>query len=68
MPAPKKSKRPKARDDEGMAVKRGNNAAKRRAKEAAMDKKDKKVDKKAGGGKCRGMGAATKGGRYGRSG
>lgn len=69
MPAPKKSTRPKARDDDGMAVKRGNTAAKRRAKEAAMDKKDKKPAKKmAGGGKCRGMGAAKKGGKYSRSG
>jgi len=68
MKAPSKSKRPKARDDEGMAVKRGNNAAKRRAKEAAMDKKSKKVDKKAGGGRCRGMGAATKGGKFSRGG
>lgn len=79
MPAPKKSARPKARDDGGMAVKRGNSAAKRRAKEAAMDAKDKKPAKKmgggkmkakkmAGGGKCRGMGAATKGGKYSRSG
>ena len=89
MAAPKKSKRPMARDPkkaqdymDGQAVKRGNNAAKRRAKEAAMEEKAKKpmkkmsggkMDKKpmkkmAGGGSCRGMGAATKGGKYGRSG
>ena len=76
MAAPKKSKRPMARDAkkaqdfmDGQAVKRGNNDAKRRAKEAAMDEKAKKPMKKmAGGGSCRGMGAAKKGGKYGRSG
>jgi len=89
MAAPTKSKRPKARDPkkaqdymDGQAVKRGNNDAKRRAKQAAMEEKAKKpmkkmsggkMDKKpmkkmAGGGSCRGMGAATKGGKYGRSG
>ncbi len=78
MPAPSKSKRPKARDDDGMAVERGNAAAERRAKEAKMDKKDKKPAKKKRGGKmakkmasggvARGMGAATKGGKFTRSG
>ena len=69
MAAPKKSLRPRARDDEGMAVKRGNTAAKRRAKEAKMDEKAKKpVSKKAVGGVARGMGAAKKGGRFSRAG
>lgn len=76
MAAPSKSKRPMARDAkkaqdymDGQAVKRGNNAARRRAKEAAMDEKAKKpVSKKASGGRCRGMGAATKGGKYSKSG
>lgn len=79
MPAPKKSKRPMARDENKMAVDSGNRAAARRAKEAEMDAKDKKPMKKkgggkmktkkmAGGGKCRGMGAATKGGKYSRGG
>ena len=89
MKAPKKSLRPKARDPkkaqdfmEGQAVKRGNTAAKRRAKEAAMDEKAKKPMKKAYGGKmgkksmkkmasggsCRGMGAAERGGKYSRTG
>lgn len=81
-----KSTRPKARDPKkaddfmaGQAVKRGNNAARRRAKEAAMDEKAKKPMKKmcggkmkakkmASGGSCRGMGAAKKGGKYSRAG
>lgn len=51
MPAPKKSLRPKSRDDAGRAVKSGNREAKRRAEEAAMDEKAKKPIKKAYGGK-----------------
>lgn len=72
------AKRPKARDPKkaadfmaGQAVKRGNTADSRRAKEAAMDKKDKKpVAKKAKGGSmtARGMGAAKKGGKFSRAG
>lgn len=83
MPAPTKSKRPKARDPkkaqdfmDGQAVKRGNTAAKRRAEEASSLEKAKKkmaggkmkTKKMAKGSSCRGMGAATKGGRYSRSG
>ena len=103
MKAPTKPKRPKARNPksaqdflDGKAVKRGNSDAERRAKEKAMDEKDKKPAKKAYGGKmakkpvtkkavggkmdkkpmkkmakgssCRGMGKATKGGRYSRAG
>ena len=96
MPTSKKPTRSKARDENRMAVEGGNRAAKRRAEEAAMDKKDKMPAKKAYGGKmgkkpvtkkavggsmtkkpakkmakgssCRGMGKATKGGRYSRAG
>ena len=81
MPTSKKPTRSKARDENRMAVEGGNRAAKRRAEEAAMDKKDKMPAKKAYGGKMgkkpmkkmakggmtRGCGAATKGKRYSRS-
>lgn len=68
---------------DAQAVKRGNTAAKRRASEAAMDEQAKKpVPRKRYGGKmgkklttkrmasgssCRGMGKASRGGRYTRS-
>ena len=70
MPAPKKSPRPRARPDdleEGMAVRRGNRAAEREAREAESLMKRAKgggIKKMAMGGKCRGMGAATKGGNF----
>ena len=55
MVAPTKSKRPKARDENRMAVEGGNREAKRRAEEAAMDEKAKKpVTKKAPGGSMKG--------------
>ncbi len=59
----KSKTRPKARGDKkkGEAVDRGNKAAKRRADEY-------KMDKKASGGMCRGMGAAKRGGKYSKSG
>ena len=63
--APKKSPRPMKRPDdlaEGAAVARGNRASKR---EAGM-KAGGKVKKMAMGGKCRGMGAATRGGNFSR--
>jgi len=56
--APKKSIRPKSRD-EALAVMSGNRSAKRRAKEEGMAK---------GGMVARGCGAAKKGGKYTRSG
>lgn len=61
--APAKSLRPKAKpaDMASMqALKRGENAAGREA----YDYKTLAPKKMAGGGKCRGMGAATKGGKY----
>jgi len=69
----RKARDPKAAQDfmDGKAVKAGNRAAERRAKEAAMDKKDKKpVAKKVKGGSmtARGMGAAKKGGKFSRAG
>ena len=88
MPAPKKSPRPRKRPEdleEGMAVRRGNRAAEREAREAEslmkraaggkmkMVKKGDKmvpafaadgVGKMRDGGMCRGMGAATRGGRF----
>ena len=63
--APAASKRPMPRPDdlaEGAAVARGNRASKR---EAGM-KAGGKVKKMAMGGKCRGMGAATRGGNFSR--
>ena len=63
--APAASKRPTPRPDDladGAAIARGNRASKR---EAGM-KAGGKVKKMAMGGKCRGMGAATKGGNYSR--
>jgi hypothetical protein len=63
--APKKSPRPTKRPDdlaEGAAIARGDRAARR---DAGM-KAGGKVKKMAMGGKCRGMGAATKGGNYSR--
>ena len=66
MAAPKKSIRPKKRPDdlmEGEAVKRGNRAAKRAAKEGGYAAGGS-VQKYASGGKCRGMGAAKRGGNY----
>lgn len=59
--APKKSIRPKARPDdmeERMAVERGNRMNEMEAKEGEA------LIKKAKGGMCRGMGAATKGGKF----
>lgn len=71
MPAPKKSVRPKARDPKkaadaaaAKAVSRGNKGSKYNASD--LDTMPPK--KKAGGGMCRGMGAATKGGSYGKMG
>ena len=70
MPAPKKSMRPKARPDdmeERMAVERGNRMNEMEAKEGeALMKKmyGGKMKKMRDGGMCRGMGAATKGGKF----
>lgn len=62
---PKKSLRPKARpkglSDAG-AVDRGNRAAEREAQDYKSI-----VQHKASGGICRGMGAATRGGKYSRA-
>jgi hypothetical protein len=69
--APKKSPRPTKRPDdlaEGAAIARGNRrdqGPSRREMEAGM-KAGGKVKKMAMGGKCRGMGAATKGGNFSR--
>jgi hypothetical protein len=67
---------------DAQAVKRGNAAANRRANEAAMDEEAKKpvprkryggsmgkkpTTKMAKGTSCRGMGKASRGGRYSRS-
>lgn len=61
-----KTIRPKPRpDDLGMAATLGR--AERAAKREAQDAADF-VTKKAGGGMCRGMGAAKRGGKYGKSG
>ena len=63
--APKKSLRPKARpkglSDAG-AVDRGTRAAGREAQDYRSI-----VENKASGGMCRGMGAATRGGKYSRA-
>ena len=88
MPAPKKSPRPRMRPEDledGMAIRRGNRAAEREAKDAEslmkragggkmkMVKKGDQmvpafaadgVGKMREGGMCRGMGAATRGGRF----
>lgn len=61
--APKKSMRPQMRPstrEEREAGERGNRAARR---DAGM-KTGGKVKKMAKGGKCRGMGAASRGGKY----
>lgn len=63
---PMASAKPKARPSdmmEGEAVAAGNRAAQRQAKDY-----EDFVEKKAKGGMCRGMGAAKKGGKYGKSG
>ena len=75
--ATKSSARPKkrpadleARNLEARAVEGGRRASKREAADAATFMKKKKaggVMKKAAGGTVRGMGAATKGGKYSRS-
>jgi hypothetical protein len=73
--APRTSPRPRARPAEveqraadAGAVARGNNAARREAQDyqdfVVNKKRGGKVMKKASGGMCRGMGAATKGGKY----
>ena len=70
MPAPKKSPRPRMRPEDledGMAIRRGNRAAEREAKDAESLMKRAKggsVKKMREGGMCRGMGAATKGGNF----
>jgi len=65
--APAKSKRPQAKpaDMASMqALQRGENAAKREG----TDFKTLAPKKMAGGGKCRGMGAASKGGKFAKAG
>lgn len=68
MPAPKKSMRPKARPDDAeaiMALRRAERAAEREASEAeSLMKRADGVSKMREGGMCRGMGAATRGGRF----
>jgi hypothetical protein len=70
-----KSKRPKARPDDlkersakAGAVARGNRAAQMEGQDyedfAQKKSYGGKMKKMAGGGMCRGMGAATKGGKY----
>jgi hypothetical protein len=78
MPAPKTSKRPKARPvDVSPNAERGDSKPMpkkpMRPRERPVDvspnaERGDAVMKKAGGGMCRGMGAATKGGGYGRMG
>lgn len=73
-PGVMKSKRPKARPadlkqrfDEAGAVARGNRAAQMEGQDYedfAKKKKSGGVIKKKSGGMCRGMGAATRGGKY----
>ena len=73
-PGMMKSKRPKARPDDlkersakAGAVARGNRAAQMEGQDyedCAKKKKSGGVVKKKSGGMCRGMGAATKGGKY----
>ena len=74
MPAPKKSLRPKARPSKakmkemveaGEQDKRDGEALKRALKYRA---KGGKLKKMAGGGMCRGMGKASRGGNYSRNG
>jgi hypothetical protein len=71
--APETSRRPKPRDPkkaaeflEEQALRRGEGAAKRRAKEPDPSRKAAggPVAKYAKGGMCRGMGAAKRGGQY----
>lgn len=65
--APKKSVRPTARPAnlaDGAAVNRGNRAREQEQRESEGLRPPKKM---AGGGKCRGMGKAAKGGKYSRS-
>lgn len=65
--APRTSDRPKKKSSSyAGAIERGNRAARMEAKEnASMGmKKGGKVKKMAKGGKCRGMGAASRGGNY----
>lgn len=74
MPAPKKSSRPTPNPRRSDAVSRGNAAARREQSDenevlrngGRGMKAGGKVKKMAGGGMCRGMGAATKGGKYSR--
>lgn len=77
MPAPKKSPRPtpnpRRNTDMGTdsAVGRGNRAAEREARDAESLMPQRrsyggKVKKMMNGGTCRGMGAATRGGKYSR--
>lgn len=77
--APKKSPRPTprsggtergSRQDQGMTredMERGSSAPGRSPRPIARRKAGGKVKKMAMGGKCRGMGAATKGGNFSRS-
>ena len=78
MPAPKKSRVPQPRPreveiaaEERRAAERGNRAAEREARDAESLMPERmsyggKVKKMMNGGTCRGMGAATRGGKYSR--
>lgn len=69
--APKTSPRPKKRpaDIEAMgAVDRGNRSAMAEGADTQALKAFNGVQKKAKGGMCRGMGAATRGGKYTKAG
>ena len=78
MPAPKKSPVPRRRPreieimaEERAAAERGNRAAEREARDAESLMPQRrsyggKVKKMMNGGTCRGMGAATRGGKYSR--
>ena len=70
MPAPKRSRVPSPRPreveiaaEERRAAERGNRAAEREARDAESLMP---TDRMAQGGMCRGMGAATKGGKFSR--
>ena len=78
MPAPKKSRVPSPRPreieimaEERAAAERGNRAAEREARDAESLMPQRrsyggKMKKMKSGGMCRGMGAATRGGKYSR--
>lgn len=72
MAAPKKSERPKARPDKEKMEEMAKTAKQRRRDGEALKRSVKyrakggyaEVKKMADGGKCRGMGAATRGGNF----